>query len=441
LLKFRLMHTFLYLLLFTLAGLKTFSQQRYFLYIQSDERQPFYVRMDDKIFSSSEAGYLILGKLEDANYNLLIGFPKNIYPEHQFQISINKKDKGFVLKRVNERAWQLVNLQNQSVINNSAAVAVNTEMSGEKKTDRFSVMLANVVNDSAILYPQNKPQVVPAVAEQKPAEKNTAEKKDTVSVADIEAEALVKKEAAEKSQSTTATPKPDTSQVIVKIKEPTAPTVYEKKQENLPAKEDVKAAADKPFISRLQEERTTTSYKATYLLQYNYTTDTVDILIPAETVSPAKKQEPVLKEAEPVTKETTVITRKNEIVNTDSSRSMVLQIGSVTDTFKVKKKIVILNSDCKNFATENDVDKLRIRLLAEKSIDDKLAAARKYYKSKCFSVQQIRALTELFPTDETKYRYLDLSYAFASDSGNYYLLEEVMTEEYYKNRFKAMIRK
>jgi hypothetical protein len=80
-------------------------------------------------------------------------------------------------------------------------------------------------------------------------------------------------------------------------------------------------------------------------------------------------------------------------------------------------------------------------LLAEKTIDEKLATARKYYRTKCFSVQQIKALTEVFPTDETKYRFLDMSYAFASDSGNYSLLEEVMGEEYYKNRFRAMIRK
>ena len=100
-----------------------------------------------------------------------------------------------------------------------------------------------------------------------------------------------------------------------------------------------------------------------------------------------------------------------------------------------------MNSDCKNFATDNDVDKLRVRLLAAKNIDDKLAAARRYYRTRCFTVQQIKALTELFPSDETKYRFLDLSYAFTSDSGNYFQLEEVINEEYYKNRFKAMIRK
>jgi hypothetical protein len=422
--------------------LKTFSQQPYFIYIQSEERQPFYVRLDERIYSSSTSGYLILSNLEDRNYNFLLGFPKNVYPEQRFQVSTNKKDKGFLLKQVGEKSWQLVNLQSQSVINNTSTVAANTELSGERKTDPFSVMLSNVVNDSAILYPQNKPQAIQTVAEKKPAVVATGEKKETISASDIEAEALVKKEATEKPVAPVAVvPKDDSTQIVVKFKEPAAPPVYEKKEEQVSIKEEKKTVAEKPFISKIQEQRTTTGYRATYLEQYNYTTDTIDVLIPIETAAVKKTEEPVTKEMEPGKEATVLIPQKNEIINKDSSRSIVLQIGSVTDTFKVKKKILMMNSDCKNFASDNDVDKLRVRLIAEKNIDDQLAAARKYYKTKCFTVQQIRALTELFPSDEMKYRFIDLSYAFASDSGNYYLLEEVISEDYYKNRFKAMIRK
>src|SRR5689334_13307175 len=118
------MHTFYYFLLFSLVGLKSFSQQQYYIYIQSDERQPFYVRMDDKIYSSSLSGYLILSNLNDGNYALLIGFPKNAYPEHRFQVDINNKDKGFQLKHSTDRTWQLVNLQNQAVIASTSPTSV-----------------------------------------------------------------------------------------------------------------------------------------------------------------------------------------------------------------------------------------------------------------------------------------------------------------------------
>jgi hypothetical protein len=241
---------------------------------------------------------------------------------------------------------------------------------------------------------------------------------------------LVTKEATD-TLALASTGKTDTGYVTVKIKETTS-TLPNKT--STPA-DDPRAADDKPFITRISEEKSTTAYRAVYLEQYNYSTDTIDITIQVEglTTAVAKKEEPV-KETVPPTKE------DRKTVSSDSS-AVVSQVGSVTDTSAVKKKIVMINSDCKNFATENDVDKLRVRLIAAKTIDDKLNVARRYYRTRCFSVQQVRALTELFPTDETKYRFLDLSYAFTSDSGNYFLLEEVINEEYYKNRFKAMIRK
>src|SRR5688500_2318313 len=160
------MHTFLYLLFFSLAALNAQAQSPYYLYIQSEDRQPFYVRVHDKIYSSSASGYLIISKLEDGNYPIVLGFPRNIHPEQQFMVRINKKDKGFQLSRTGDKGWQLLNLQNQEVIV-SATGSANPELSGERKTDAFSVMLANVVNDSTILYAQNKPQPPPAVAQQK----------------------------------------------------------------------------------------------------------------------------------------------------------------------------------------------------------------------------------------------------------------------------------
>src|SRR5687768_7952843 len=124
------MQKFLYFLFFSLIGFTTNAQQRYYLYIQSDDRQPFYVRLSEKVYSSSESGYLIIPKLDDGNYPVQLGFPRNIYPEQQFQVRINKKDRGFQLKRAANRSWELVNLQNQEVIANSAANARNSDLTG-----------------------------------------------------------------------------------------------------------------------------------------------------------------------------------------------------------------------------------------------------------------------------------------------------------------------
>ncbi len=62
-----------FLLSFCLTG---FSQQEYFIFIQTDNGQPFYLQLGDKTYSSSSIGHIIISKLADSTYTLNIGFPK-----------------------------------------------------------------------------------------------------------------------------------------------------------------------------------------------------------------------------------------------------------------------------------------------------------------------------------------------------------------------------
>ncbi|MBC7829255.1 MAG: hypothetical protein H7122_16015 [Chitinophagaceae bacterium] len=105
-----------------------------------------------------------------------------------------------------------------------------------------------------------------------------------------------------------------------------------------------------------------------------------------------------------------------------------------------KTKPVLTNSDCRTFATDSDVDKLRVRMIGEKDADGQVTEARKYFKTKCFSTKQIRALSELFRTDEGKYKLFDAAYPYVSDAFNFKDLAALLAEEYYINRFKAMVR-
>ena len=74
------------------------AQQTHFIYIQTSDKQPFYIKMDKTVYSSSTSGYLILSKLTDSTYSFSIGFPKSEWPQQNFSCSIDKKDKGYLLK-------------------------------------------------------------------------------------------------------------------------------------------------------------------------------------------------------------------------------------------------------------------------------------------------------------------------------------------------------
>ncbi|WP_315817635.1 DUF4476 domain-containing protein [Paraflavitalea speifideaquila] len=99
-----------------------------------------------------------------------------------------------------------------------------------------------------------------------------------------------------------------------------------------------------------------------------------------------------------------------------------------------------MNSDCVNFASEFDVDKLRVKMLNADNADDRIAAAKKVFKTKCFVTRYIRGLSELFPNDEARYKFFDAAYPFVSDTGNFRQLVDLFTDDLYIARFKSLVR-
>lgn len=100
----------------------------------------------------------------------------------------------------------------------------------------------------------------------------------------------------------------------------------------------------------------------------------------------------------------------------------------------------MINSDCKTLATEDDFMKTRKKMTARKSDDDMVDAAKKLFRQKCYSTEQVKNLSVLFLKDEGKYKFFDAVYPFVYDSGEFRQLESQLTEEYYISRFRSMIR-
>lgn len=103
-------------------------------------------------------------------------------------------------------------------------------------------------------------------------------------------------------------------------------------------------------------------------------------------------------------------------------------------------KLVMINSDCVKLATDNDVDKMRVKMMNESDLQKKLAIANKYFKTMCLYARQIKALSEMFPTDEARYKFLEMAYPFAADTANFKQLYELLTDEAYVTQFKKLVR-
>src|SRR5437868_3815221 len=105
------MKRFIVSVFLSLFVLTVSAQKVYFVYLQSEQGQPFFVKMNEKIYSSTASGYLILSKLRDSTYSFTVGFPDNRILEQKYSVTLNKKDHGYLLKDFGDKGWGLFDLQ------------------------------------------------------------------------------------------------------------------------------------------------------------------------------------------------------------------------------------------------------------------------------------------------------------------------------------------
>ncbi|TDO28556.1 hypothetical protein [Sediminibacterium goheungense] len=93
-----------------LMGLETVSAQAtHYLFFQTENNRPFYLRIMGSTLSSNASGYLLIPKLTDGKYEIHIGFAQS-EEEQQYEISVEGKDLGFSLKQELDNTWSLFNL-------------------------------------------------------------------------------------------------------------------------------------------------------------------------------------------------------------------------------------------------------------------------------------------------------------------------------------------
>lgn len=377
-------------IIFVFTGYILQAQQTRFVFFQAPQGKPFYVRLGADNYSSSAFGHLVIPRLKDSIYHFFIGFPRNEIPEREFLIDLKERARGYDIRIENQTEVNLFEWQTGKLISPSGKEDPGMmAMKGKKRSDPYALLMAGVVNDPLVLYMQE------------PVKEEVA--KSTVSTPEADTQALaaidmkkevtdsLSREQEEKSQTATvATPATETG----KEDPPVSP---------------VAGSETGAQVVRLFEETVAEGKRMLYIDNSESTRDSIDILIVKE-----------MPESNPLNSSQA---EGKEDKEEDSGSSIVLS-----------------NSNCTRSATEQDIDRLRVLMLKQKSDDDKVFSARKLLKSRCMTAAQVRALSELFPSDEGRYMFFDAAYPFVSDSGNFKELINLLTDPYYINRFKAMVR-
>lgn len=577
--------------LFFVSCTTALAQKGYFLFIQSEGRQPFYVRLGDRTFSSTVGGHVIIPELRDSSYRVTVGFPRNQFPEQQYSVMFNQSDLALDLKKAaGENGWKLFNTQTSEWLPaRQDFTGTQEQVWGERKKDNgFAALMAAVVNDSSVLYttvvrapvvppkkeaPKQEAVVIntdtakaslatavdqevkqaqagmPTVAVDSPLKvtgatidtavvkaPNAPTDSNAAATKVVDSEASVaggitkpvitsgKPAIARVGELTEAKGKKiiytdstangvDTIALVIDFEKdtllmasrkqsveealknqvPSLDIVQAKPVDSLAKKTDTALAAGltpgvtakkdtitKAVVAVTDNRKDTVKDSATATMQIpavaevkkDTATEKKEGIVAKKEDTVVKKEDPVIVKTDvsgEVKKEAVAEVKKEEVkkekeegkkenepkkevpapvkqepVKTDAQilpdTTSVKKATPNISTGTSAKKLVMFNSDCQMVASEQDVDKLRVKIMAETNIDGRLNASKKFYRSKCLITRQVKALSELFMNDEEKYRFFETSYPHVYDTANYKLLLNLLTEEPYIGRFKTLVK-
>ena len=414
------------LCLFLLFAMKSISQEKHFIFIQSDNKQLFNVSINGKLYSANSSGYVIIPKLMDGEYNLIIGFPSNTFPDQGFKCVINKKDLGFGLKDFAEKGWGLFNLQ-----------TLDVTMSGGIVESPVAVVTKLKTGDEPISFDKKSEPVKP-IEPTKPIIEKVVE--------------IPANENNNKVETTV-----DTAINISQIS-PFESISTEKKSE---ASNEVQTPTT---ITKLTEEKNASGVSMAYTDNNGSVTDTIVLSIPnADSLEVNLAKTDSLR----ISRSDSAINAKIAILNQRQDDVKVIEIDvnakkeGNADASTPENKVVIdtavsvapsttvnssetivvkpNNNYCQKVASEEDYMKLRRKMALESSDEKMIKEAKKAFKDKCFATHQLKGLSSLFLSDEGRFRFFAASYSFVSDPAAFPMLQSLLIDPNFINRFNSII--
>lgn len=457
--------------LLILASSNIIAQQKHFIYIQTDNQQPFYVILNGQNYSSSSIGYIILSKLDNGSYSLRIGFPKNMYPEQKFDVSVDSKDYGYALKNFGDKGWGLFNLQTMDVVmsNNDRDTTSNAVVATQSnKPNRFGEILSDVVNDSTLT-------------------KNNAVNDSAASSAAtaVQVDAANNKTAGSTVEETNnaGTSATETASVNNKDTEPSSTRVSTDVEEE-PDTSAAEASFETKGVIKAEEKNTSKGTDLVFIDFNKSQNDTIHVFIPGDSSQASNEDNATVagtsanpsSESEvaentdsstsgtdnhPATDNVATIDNisssgQEEEVSKDSTKQVSnpffsdtansatanasLTTGDDSATKIVTTKKETVNSTCSNMANEKVIAKLKKKIVFETDANEMIQTVKKGLKGKCISTDDVKELGRLFITDESRYNFFDAVYPYVYDYGSFSSLENQLFDNYYRTRFKAMLR-
>ena len=435
--------------LFSFLVCSASSQRIYFIYLQSETQRPFFIKLGDKLQSSSASGYLILSRLKDSTYTFAVGFTGKIQDEPVFTCPINKKDHGYLLKYFENKGWALVDIQTAS-IQMAASEGKKDASAVDVPVNAFTDLLAKAADDSTLKQNNRLPEekitamVIPPVVKNEELNKSEGTKEPTTvrsGPADKEGRLDTSKDTAVPVPASTVIKQKEDSKASPINKPERKPAVADtfklesvdtSQRESDVKKAGLAVALEKPMnsnapftrskVARKSESATTEGLGLTYIdTNADGSQDTIRLVIP-EDVSVRLNDTAIPDPA--------IVRKETEKPVTDS----MLKTANNGSLKKADGK-----NSCRDIATDADFYKLRKKMAAGKSDGDMLTEAKRSFKAKCYTTRQVKNLGTLFLGDGGKYNFFEAAVLHITDPDNFVTLQSELKDDYFINRFKSLL--
>ena len=401
-----------FLLFFLLVSSAVKSQSTHFIYIQTEDKQAFYAKTTDHIYSSSDVGYLVIPKLTEGNFAFTIGFPKNLWPSINYNVEINQKDLGFQLKKVDAVTWALYNFQTSELVsaleNNQIQPAY-----AQINNDEFSNVLAQVSNTPSINQ-QRINNYIPLIA-----------KKDTAILISKSNEVSINNEI-----------------VIIKdtiVAKKQEPVVIEVDQIDSTVKNEIAVMPSLTLVIKQKTFLDSTGWSANFIIYEDDKTDTVLLFI-SNNDTGNNKELPIVATAQENPQPTEVAIIVTEKEDPKIQEKLVANENPVkADSLSPVIAVISTNKPCDFLAEEKDFIQLRRLMTSEDTEDKMIDIARNGFLTRCYTTEQIKNLAVLFLKDDSRLLFLQAAYPYSSDSYNFNGLQNLLTEERNIISFKSML--
>ena len=420
------------------------AQQIHFIYIQSDDKQPFAVAVNGKNYASSEAGYVIVPKLTNGTWPMTISFPGKQYPDQQFTCVVDNTDAGYALKNYGEKGWGLFNFQTLDIVMAGAAPVAKKQATA----DAFGDMLSEVTDDSTL-------QVVPppAAVVVAPAAREADQPKKDIAV-DPKAGQL------------TAV---DAGNILPAATGVAVITSKDKAEQPIPQAGQVVPVA----LIKLSESTTPGGTTLVFLDTAGGAADTVRVFIPGSTgnitvakdsaksvnapaaavVAVPDASKTVVTEVQPVADAANGNTVRNPFYSKQEAKEPPVQqnvnekstvVNNTAATVTVAAADVTAmaapKQDCKKMLSAGEFEKIKHKMFLSSNDTKMTDAALKGFSNKCVTVQQLKDLGILYPSDESRFNFFAAALPFVADPATFASLQSQLIDPVYKKRLSDITR-